>query len=137
MKLDCALLCDAVTAREGLLNVLGAGITRVTHDSYPAQFDGGLALRIMLHPTETGRSHGLQVILQTEDGRRLAELNGQFQSDLPGDMAPGEEVSLPLAMQFQGPLPVPGAYSFELLIDDHHQVSVPFRAVQRPSGQEA
>lgn len=31
MRVDCALLCDAASVREGLLNILGGGITRVTY----------------------------------------------------------------------------------------------------------
>jgi hypothetical protein len=129
MKLDCALLCDAVTVREGLLHVLGGGITRVTNVTYPAEFVGALAMRILLHQTEAGADHSLQVILQTEDGDRLVEMTGGFRTELPPDLAPGEDLPIPMAMAFQGPLPSPGSYSFELLIDNVHQVTVPLRAV--------
>lgn len=131
MQISVALLCDAVTAREGLLNILAGGITRTTHPSYPAQFEGGLALRIMVHPTEAQTAHAIQIILQDADGKRLAEINGQFQSEgEPKDLLPGEELSLPLAMNFQMEIPNPGQYSFEVLIDNIHQASLPFRAVQ-------
>lgn len=133
MEVDCALLCDAVTVREGLLNILGGGITRLNRPSYPTQWNGGLALRILVHPTEGGSPHTIQVLMQDEDGSRLSEIQAAFeQMGTSPDIAPGEQLSLPIAIQFDAAIPAPGAYSFEVLIDGHHKVSVPMRAVVVP-----
>jgi|SRR5579875_121739 len=133
MKVDCALLCDAATVREGLLHILGGGITRMARPQYPHPLNVQLALRIVIHPTESGSNHSAQVILQDEDGTRIAGVNFDFAVDLQstsGLMA-GEQISLPLAVPVQQlPLPKAGGYSFEVLIDGNHQVSVPFQAVQ-------
>jgi hypothetical protein len=129
MRIDVALLCDAVTVREGLLNILAGGITRTTQPEYPAQFKGGLALRIMIHPTEATKPHDIEMFCQGEDGKHLFDVNGQFQSQSAGHL-PGEELSLPMALDFNLQLPEPGAYSFEILIDNIHQASVPVQAVK-------
>lgn len=135
MRIDSALLCDAATVREGLLHVLGGGVTRANRPEFPAPLGMTLALRVMIHPTETAAEHAMQVLLLTEDGQRIADIGIGFGVSDPGQLAVGEEASLPLAIPLgQVVLPHEGAYSFELLIDGIHQVSVPFRAevVQLP-----
>lgn len=139
MRIDCALLCDAATVREGLLHVLGGGVTRINRPGYPAPLAPlTLALRILVHPTETDRPHQLEVRLQGADGETAARFDVQFGINDPGDIQPGEEVSVPL------PLPMPqeialtqaGRYSFELLIDGTHQATVPFIATHIPGGAQ-
>ncbi len=129
MRVTTALLCDAATAREGLLNVLGGGVTRVNAPMYPFQYQGALAVVFTAHPTEATREHEFQVILQTEDGQHLVELGGRMQAEPSPDIQPGEEMVIPLVLNFNVALPQPGRYSFEALIDGIHQVTVPFRAL--------
>ncbi len=132
MRIDCALLCDAATVREGLLHVLGGGITRAGRPEYPAPIGLTLALRILIHPTEAGESHHLDVRLQGADGQKIAAIQVEFGANDPTGLEPGEHASLaiPLPLPEQIALPHPGRYSFELLIDGIHQVSVPFTAVK-------
>jgi hypothetical protein len=116
--------------REQLLHILGGGITRVAREEYPAPLGMALALRVMLHPTEVDASHKLRVLLQDEDGKPVAEIGAEFGiQDVGEDVQPGEEISLALPLLlYDLPLPAPGAYSFELLIDGIHQTAVPFLA---------
>ncbi len=132
MRLDCALLCDAVTVRENLLHVLGGGVTRVARPQFPAPLGVGLAMRVMVHPTEAKSPHKLEARLLAEDGEEVASLEIGFQVG-SSEVRPGEELSVPFALPMsQLPLPRSGAYSFELLIDGIHQASVPFLAVASP-----
>lgn len=129
MRIDCVLLCDAATVREGLLHILGGGVTRVNRSEYPAPLGTTLAIRIMIHPTETATDHQLQALLLDEDGLRVAEIGIGFGVNDPTQLTVGEEASLPISLSLGGiQLPHEGAYSFELLIDGIHQASVPFRA---------
>ena len=130
MRVDCALLSDSVTVREGLLHILGGGITRIRRPEYPAQLGLALAVRIMVHPTEAEDGHQLRLILQAGDGQAVMQLQATFGIGKPDDALPGEElaVSLPVPM-YDLALPAPGSYSFELLIDGIHQTSVPFVAM--------
>ena len=129
MRVDCALLCDAVTVRDGLLHVLGGGVTQIMRPAYPAPLGVALALRIMIHPTETAAQHRCQVLLQNSDGAQLANADVTFAVEGAGDTVPGEEhsLALPLPLQNVG-IPEPGEYSIEILIHGIHQVSVPFAA---------
>lgn len=130
MRVDCALLCDAVTVREGLLHILGGGVTRLYRPTFPAPLGLAMALRVMIHPTEAKQSHNLKLLLLDQDGGQIAEVQLAFQAgEVGGDIKIGEELALalPLSMQAVG-IPKAGQYSFELLIDGIHQVAVPFYA---------
>jgi hypothetical protein len=130
VKIDTAFLCDAATVREGLLNVLSGGITRVGRPDFPEALGLTLALRILVHPTEADSPHKLVVLLQGEDGEEAARVDIEFGVNDPGTLEPGELFSLPLPIPMppQVQLPALGRYSFELLIDGIHQGSVPFIA---------
>lgn len=130
MEVDCALLCDAVTIREGLLHILGGGVTRANRPGFPAPLGLNLALRILVHPTEADRSHLLEATLQDADGKTIAKISAQFGLNDLGDTQPGEQISIPLALPLppQIGLPHEGLYSFELLIDGVHKATVPFLA---------
>lgn len=133
MRVDTALLCDAATVREGLLHILGGGISQVVRPEYPAELGLTLALRIMVHPTEAEHRHKLQIILQGEDGQKVTEVQAEVQAELPPEgIEAGEEGELLIPWNFPGrpKLPAPGRYSMELLIDGVHQRSVPFKAIQ-------
>lgn len=129
MKVDCALLCDAATVREGLLHILGGGVTRLGRPMIPSQFGVQLALRIVVHPTEATSNHEGEVIVQTTDGARAAQVTFGFSmsEETRSQVQPGEELALPLVVPMDNfPLPAYGAYSVEVLIDHIHQISVPF-----------
>jgi hypothetical protein len=139
VRIDCALLCDATTVREGLLHVLGGGVTRINRPGYPAPLAPlALALRILVHPTETDRTHQLDVRLQGADGQEIGKFDVQFGIGDPGEVEPGEEVSVPLPLNMPPnvALPSAGRYSFELLIDGVHQQTVAFIAKHVPPGGE-
>jgi hypothetical protein len=131
MRIDCALLCDSVTIREGLLHILGGGVTRANRDNFPAPLNLALALRIMVLPTEADHTHQLTVNLLTEDGGKIAEIGIEFGINDPSALEPTEEASLPLALTLHTlPLPREGPYKFELTIDGVRRGTVPFRAVK-------
>jgi hypothetical protein len=133
VKVTTALLCDAATVREGLLNVLAGGVTRLNAPAYPYQYQGALAAVFTAHPTEAAKEHDIQVIVQSEDGQRLVELGAQMQAQPGPDLQPGEEMVIPAVLNFGIALPAPGRYSFEMLIDGIHQATVAFRAMPPPS----
>lgn len=132
MRIDTALLCDAATVREGLLNVLGGGITVVAHPAYPADLGVVLALRIMVHPTEMASSHRLEILIQGEDGEQITKVDAEVGVGDPTGVPPGDEGEMLIAWNFPGrpKLPSPGRYSFEILIDGNHQTSIPLRAIE-------
>ncbi|MFE9851316.1 DUF6941 family protein [Streptomyces sp. NPDC005576] len=103
MKLSMAVLCDRATVREGLLHVLGAGVT-VLAVPLPAPLDVDLA--VLLSPAdyvELAGSHKMTVrVTEVEGGRRL----GEIQTGWFGPSAPPDEdlpqPSLPVSVPLRG-----------------------------------
>jgi hypothetical protein len=135
MQIDCALLCDAATVREGMLHILGGGITRAYRPQFPAPVEMSLALLIRIHPAEMAKPHSLDVQLRDSDGKQLAGLQLVFGINDTTGLEPSEQAALPLSVRFppEARLEAHGAHVYDVLIDGNHQVSVPFIAVQRPN----
>jgi hypothetical protein len=131
VRIDCALLCDAATAREGLLHILGGGVTRAGRQAFPSPIGLTLAVHIIVDPNEVGHSHKIEVRLLDEDGTAIGGIDGEFSVSPTGQIDPGEAASLPLPLEFPPGinLPRPGPYTLELLIDGISHASVAFKAV--------
>lgn len=135
MRIDTALLCDAATVREGLLNVLGGGITQAKRGEFPAPLGMELALRVVMHPTELRHSHKIEILLQDEDGQQVtrAEITVEpMDESVQSKVPPGEDVPVPINWDFPArpALPHPGRFSFEVLIDGNHKLSLPLHAAE-------
>jgi hypothetical protein len=135
-RIASALLCDAATVREGLLHVLGGGITRLHRTEYPAPMQVTLAAQVVLTPLEVEHPHDVTATVQTEDGEVVVQATGHLEAGPPNPLLePGESVILPLVMNLDGVmLHRPGGYSIELSVDDVHQQSVTFWAITVPIG---
>jgi hypothetical protein len=131
-----ALLCDAATVREGLLHILGGGITRQHRAEYPAPMQVTLVAQVVLSPLEVEHAHDVSATVQTEDGDVVVQATGHLEAGAPNPMLePGESVVLPLVIGLHAVvLPGPGGYSIEISVDDVHQNSIAFRAVSVPVG---
>lgn len=134
MRISTALLCDAATVREGLLHVLGGGVTLLGRTQFPAPMLVQLAILIHQHPTELAHDHVLDVIVQQADGERVAEASVAWGPVVEAGR-PTREVAQPLVLPLETlGLPAAGSYSIELLIDGIHQTSIPFDAVEQSLG---
>jgi hypothetical protein len=129
MELAAAILCDHVSVREGLLIVVGGGITRLWRENLPAPLNVELALLLEMSSMELGGSHEVAVI--DEDGGEVARFQGGLQVGAR-DLDPGETQLVPLAVKF-GPTGVShhGRYSMEISLDGRHVQSVGFRVLPR------
>lgn len=133
MKVVSALLCDAASVREGLLFVMGGGITRLWRQEYPAGFGCSLAMMLELHQMELERPHEIDVLLQGEDGQELARVKGGFQMGAP-NLEVGETALVPFAVDLHGvSIPAPGTCTLEISVDGAHQQTL--RVSARPPGE--
>ena len=132
MRIDSALLCDAATVREGLLHILGGGITRVNRPSFPAPLGVTLAMRILVQPDEADRTHVLSVRLRDAEGQFVASMEAEFGVNAAEALQPDEESPLPVVVALPAQLPRPGAYSFDLFVDETPQASLAFVASATP-----
>lgn len=130
-----AFLCDAATVRENLLHVLGGGVTRIWPPTFPGKLGLDLALMLTLTQTEAQEKHRIRVVVQTADGKALAEAKAEFKVAPGPDVQPGERVGVPLAFSLTDvPIPGEGVYSVEVLIDGQLQRSFSFAALTKRAG---
>ncbi len=99
MKLDVALLCDAATVREGLLHVLGGGVTKLSRPDYPAPLGVQLAVRVTGEWSEASGTHKLEVALVDADSEQVA----LFGADLTFQQDPEPDRELPFSGAFVVP----------------------------------
>ena len=125
-----AILCDSASVREGLLNILGGGITQLWRESYPAQFFGALAMLVSPEHSELTDSHKIQIRIMGEDGESILDQSGEFSAHLSdGTAKPGGVYAIPFVVILP-PLvvPRPGNYSIHIRIDRLEMDSLTFRA---------
>lgn len=135
MKVVSALLCDAASVRQGLLFVLGGGITRLWRTEYPAELGASLAMMLEMHQMELSRPHEIDVLVQGEDGAELARAKGGFQLD-GGDFEVGEPALVPFVLDLHRVgLPSLGTYTVEIAVDGQHQHSL--RVSARPPEEQS
>ena len=133
VELTTALLCDHASVREGLLFVVGGGITRIRRPQYPAHLGIGLAAMLEFDSLEAQRDHRFQLIVVGEDGDEAARVEADIRVGATDAVKPGENVQVPLAVDmYQTVLPVGGAFELRLYLDGEHRRTLQFWAETSP-----
>lgn len=128
IRIGAAFLCDAASIRDGLLFVLGGGITLIVRPSYPAPLDSTLAVVLYAAlPVNEVTDYVLEGELRSVDTGEKVEifkLEGNVVLGMPGEHA--SNVIIPL-----NPIGLaePGNYALELRLDGGEPFAVPFTAV--------
>jgi hypothetical protein len=140
MRLDWALLANAAESPpNGLVYILGAGIDTLWRDEFPAPFGGAMVLRVLSSRLESERAHKVEVHCSDEDGRPV--LQQPVVLALPvrtvtSEHPQGWDLAANIVINLAGvPIPKPGLYRFEILIDDQQVRTLPFRAVHPPRSE--
>lgn len=124
-ELDFMIVADYVRAEGALLHMIAAGVDTIFAAAVPALHRLGVGIRLTMTPAEAAYHHQIEIILQTEDGVRVAQINGGFeaQGDVPA-LPPGVRPSIAIPFNINVPLPVYGRYSLELLVDGNSLKSI-------------
>lgn len=133
MKLDWAHLSNSAEVRDGLVYVLGGGWDTGWRPSFPAPFLGALTLSVRVHPSEISKAHQVELLFWDADGKPFAPpaTLSLEPGTIPDKHPTGWDIPANIAIGLQNlPIPSPGFYSIEILIDGQHQRSVRFRFVQ-------
>lgn len=101
MELQSCFLCDSATIREGLLHVLGGGITRVWRPALPAPLGVAFVCLIALEPDECGQLHEVHLLIEGPD-HPLGDAMGAIEAKLPAQVEPEEKVLMPLVLPLHG-----------------------------------
>jgi hypothetical protein len=140
MKLDWMLLANYAEVRDELLYISGGGwdtisigapIEGAPHGVF-AIVPGTLVIRMLFHPTETGRDHSFSVTIMDEDGAEVKKAEGSLRVEKTPGLPPGWDQNVNLAIPL-GPavqLPGPGLYTISLLVNGQHVGDRPFRVLK-------
>jgi hypothetical protein len=138
MRLDWAMMAEAVQIREGLAFVLAGGIDTVHAAQLPTTLTASLLVRLLLHRTESDRQHIVEARVLDEDGAQLAGMHGHFQPRVPEDLPIGWDVPLLVTFPIHGlALPAASRYSVEILGDGSHLKSLNFRVRLLPGADRS
>jgi hypothetical protein len=133
LKLDFAVLSNASEVNGNLLYLTGGGWDTGWRQAFPAPFQGALTIRLLWHPTEVASPRRLELRFLSEDGAEFAPTFTLTMAavQLPPDYPKGWDVPVMFAIGLQGlPIPAPGHYSIEVLVDNQHLKSVQFRMIK-------
>jgi hypothetical protein len=136
MNVAAAFLCDAATVREGLLHVLGGGVTRLWRDEFPAPMNVAIALLLELDRSELGRPHQLEMAVMDEDGGSVATVQGGFQFPPQPSLEFGENAVIPFTVPLhEAAVPKVGPYSISIHIDNvmHRRLTFSVRPLSERS----
>lgn len=134
-EVSAAFLCDYASVREGLLHILGGGITRIWRDEFPSPLGVGLAVMFELHRMELGRPHEVAIEIRDEDGASLAEIRGGFGADSIPAIGPHEKILVPLAIGLHGlQVQKHGDYEATIAVDGQYKRTLQFAV--RPTAEK-
>jgi hypothetical protein len=130
-ELDFAVLANAAqVSSDHLVSMLGGGwdTASLPADAFPAGAVLTVAIRLLFNQDETGAKHAGEVVVERQDGGRLAAV--KFAVDVqepPEDLPPGWKINAPFAVPVPVQFPEPGIYVISVIIGDRTLKRIPFR----------
>ncbi|MFK4760284.1 DUF6941 family protein [Microbacterium sp. ZW T5_45] len=132
MHVSSLILCDAATVREGLINVIGGGLTYIRRPSYPAPLVCDIALTI----SHRGSADiGLKVVLRKDgEPQPLSEFELEGVAEASPEMPRNAYTSTSFAIDARAlAIPGPGDYTFTATVKGGKGMTVSFGAQEDPS----
>ena len=102
IDLTTLLLCDYANIREGMINIVSGGITRIgSSTGFPTAIDAHLAMSVYVHPDKVASTHTGRVVLRYPDTvEEIARIEFQFHGD--AELHPGEGLNFHFALPLNG-----------------------------------
>jgi hypothetical protein len=125
------LLCDAASAVEGKLYILGGGWSQIVNPDQPTNM--AIAVKIAVPWDQSNDTHRFRLHLITADGDpvevadRTVEVTGEFEVGRPPGLARGTPLDAVFAVTFPALLLPADAYVWELEVGGEAMGRVPFR----------
>ena len=133
MEVDFAFLADAAEVANGKLHLVGGAFDTIWTQQVPLRYPKlSLALRLLFSAAELDRTHKIEIRIRHEDGKIIV-------SPIGGDLSISKNPNLPkgwrqgflTVMNFSDlTFPAFGDYSFELVVDNRNDKSIPLRIAQ-------
>jgi hypothetical protein len=119
LDLTTLLLCDYANIREGMLNIVSGGITRIaTSTGFPSHIDAHLAMSVYVHPHRINDTHNGRIIFRYPDTvEEIARIEFQFHGD--AQLNPGEGLNFHFALPLQSITAMkPGQIDVSVTVDE-------------------
>ena len=102
LDLTTLTLCDYANVREGMINIVSGGITRIAvRGEFPSHVEAFIAMSIYVQPHRVGEDHTGHVVLRYPDTmEEIARVDFGF--NVNADRNPGEGLFFPLAIPMRG-----------------------------------
>jgi hypothetical protein len=120
------MICDAATVREGTLQILGGGVTRISLTELPAPLPVTFAFRAVLETRELRPRYQLLLSLLNYNGETQGVIEANF--EVTGEPPSAEEAGLATPISLR-PFVVSqtGKYLIEASLDNHAIGNFPLR----------
>lgn len=138
MRMTMATLCDAASVREGLLHLLGAGITMIQRGSYPAPLGVQLALLFVMNPKADLRPYQLKIAIHDmEKDEEIGGIEASISPAGPTSYGDAYPVSMPLVLDLRDAgVPRPGSYEIQVELEGERLADLPVAALKVPTPAE-
>jgi len=133
MDVDFAFLADAAEVASGKLHLVGGAFDTIWAQSVPLRYPKmSLALRLLLNAADLDRKHKIEIRIMDEDGKTIRPpLGGDLEIQRNPDLPKGWKQGFLTVMNFVDlNFPSFGDYSFELIVDNRNEKSIPLRISQ-------
>jgi len=120
VEIVTALLCDAASTREGLLHILGGGITRLFVPEIPGAVGVTVAAMARMNEDELDRPHEVNFHVE-HDGAIVQRGMGGLQVNTPPRIESGERLLVPLVSPIAFPIASYGQYAVVIEIEEARQ----------------
>jgi hypothetical protein len=135
VKTTAVMLADYATVREGLLNVLGAGITKLFRDPLPAPM--GVVVAILLQPMDNAdlmTPHNLEVIITHVGNDEESAVAKAVMTMNAGTVATGPLPTLPVVVPLQSvPITATGVHQITVKLDGEAAETIEFEVLKTAS----
>jgi hypothetical protein len=132
MQVTSVMLADSVVVRDGMLNVLGGGINRLTQASFPARMRASVAL--IITPDDVADlkdEHLIEVLVNSASSGVVAEFRLKWPGIEAGDQPSSPLPSIPIVVPTGDiELPAAGLYYLIVRMDEHEVRRLEFTAQQ-------
>jgi len=139
MRVAAAFLCDAASVRQGLLSVLGGGVTILRRQSFPAPLGITLVYMPEVDADEMSRTYNFTIdVHAVDDPKPLAHIEGGWQADASDLTDPTLSNYAPIVVPLdQVALAKPGYYTVAIDLKGVETRSITFRADFTPAGVDS
>ena len=133
MEVDFAFLADGAEVANGKLHLVGGAFDTIWTRSVPFNHPKlSLVIRLLSSAAELDRKHKVEIRIMNEDGKVIPpSIGGDLEIQKNPNLPKGWKQGFMTVMNFANlNFPNFGDYSFELLVDNKSEKSIPLRIAQ-------